>query len=393
MKWLPLALIVVVAAVAYVRTPAEHRRAWWNDLRSTVRESVSPRTAAEHDANLPATLGGREEAEADEAAQASTGGEHDPETTTPSRLQKVEGLSAIRLTAEEQRQTGVALQTMESTVHLSESLAAGRVLDIQPLVDLRASYSAARGEQEIHRAAIAASGRSVERLRTLNREGGNVSTRQLQEAESQAASDRARLAAAERRMQDIRSQALLTWGEALVEMSLAEDSQLFEQLVTHQDVLVLVTLRRGEELPEGLNFIYVGPSGDRTRARKAYLVSAATQTDPVSQGETYFYRTNASKLRVGMRMDAWIPRPGQPREGVETPGTAVIWYANKLWVYVKSGEELFVRRPLQEYEETRDGWFVTKGLTPGDQIVVGGAQMLFSEEFRSNIPSEDEARE
>jgi hypothetical protein len=94
-----------------------------------------------------------------------------------------------------------------------------------------------------------------------------------------------------------------------------------------------------------------------------------------------------------MRMDAWIPRPGEPSKGVEVPGAAVIWYANKLWVYVQRENGLFVRQPLNEYEETRDGWFVTEGVKPGERVVISGAQMLFSEEFRSAIPSEDEARE
>jgi hypothetical protein len=317
----------------------------------------------------------------------------DRDKNAPSRRVKVDGLNAVRLSREEQQQTGVALQTLTQTSYLSESLAAGRILDIQPLMDLRASYHAALGEQEVYRAAIAASGRSVQRLRQLHREGGNVSMRQLQESESQAASDTARLAAAERRLQDVRGQALLQWGETLVDLALAGDSRLFNELVSHRVALVLITLRRGEELPEDTRFIYVGPTGDRTRAREAYPVSAAAQTDPISQGETYFFRTDARKLRVGMRMDAWIPRPGQPRAGVEVPGAAVIWYANKLWVYAKAEEGLFVRRPLHGYEETRDGWFVFNGIAAGEVVVVSGAQMLFSEEFRSGIPSEDEARE
>lgn len=374
-----VALLAALAAIAFGIPPATWR-AWTGELRDRIAGMGEPGPA-----------GGAGEASSVEDEE--PGADDDDDVVVPSRVEKVGGLSAVRMSPEEQQQTGVRVLTLTPTTYQSETLASGRVLDVQPLVDLRAEYNAARGEQEMARAALAASSRAAERMRVLNREGGNVSTRQLQEAIAQAASDSARLAAAERRLQDIRNQATVQWGAALVEMALADVSALFERLVAHQDVLVLVTLRPGAELPEATTFIFVGPTGERTRARKAYLVSPASQTDPAAQGETYIFRTHGSKLRVGMHMDAWIPRPGPAREGVEVPGAAVIWYANKLWVYARHGEDLFVRRPLREYEETRDGWFVTEGLAPGDALVVSGAQMLFSEEFRSAIPSEDEARE
>jgi hypothetical protein len=91
-----------------------------------------------------------------------------------------------------------------------------------------------------------------------------------------------------------------------------------------------------------------------------------------------------------MRLDVWIPAGAQPRRGVEVPGSAVIWHADRPWVYVRTGADLFVRKMLTGHEETRDGWFVGEGLGAGDEIVVAGAQMLYSEEFRARIPDEDE---
>jgi hypothetical protein len=387
-KWVVTLVLLAALTLLFLSIPPATWRAWTAELRERLGGNGDGRLAPES-----VSEAGQADDDAQAGGEAAGEGDDDDDIVVPSRIEKVEGLSAVRMSAEEQQQTGVRVLTLTATTYQSETLASGRVLDIQPLVDLRAEFNAARGEQEMARAALAASSRAAERMRVLNREGGNVSTRQLQEATSQAASDSARLATAERRLQDIRNQATLQWGATLVDMALAETSTLFDQLVAHQDVLVLVTLRPGQELPDATGFIYIGPTGERTRARKAYLVSPASQTDPVAQGETYFFRSHGSKLRVGMHMDAWIPRPGAAREGVEVPGAAVIWYANKLWVYARKGEDLFVRRPLREYEETRDGWFVTDGVAAGDAVVVSGAQMLFSEEFRSAIPSEDEARE
>jgi hypothetical protein len=57
-------------------------------------------------------------------------------------------------------------------------------------------------------------------------------------------------------------------------------------------------------------------------------------------------------------------------------------------VYVQLDDERFVRRALASYRENGDEWFVSGALDPGDRIVVTGAQMLLSEELRSQIPEE-----
>jgi hypothetical protein len=49
-----------------------------------------------------------------------------------------------------------------------------------------------------------------------------------------------------------------------------------------------------------------------------------------------------------------------------------------------------LRRDLDVYTVTREGWIVKQGFHAGEQIVLHGAQMLLSEEFRWSIPDEDD---
>lgn len=310
----------------------------------------------------------------------------------PSRVTRVGGANAVRLSGEEQKQTGLQVLRLQASTHRSESLAAGRVLEIAPLLELRTAYGEARGELAMARAAATASSLEAKRLRTLHRDDGNISTRELEQADARAAADQAHVAAARRKLDDIAARATQQWGARLAAMALQDGSGLFARLLDQREVLLLVTLRRDETLPQAVHSIQAGPTGDRRGARRAMLISAAPGTDPVSQGETYYFHCDAQRLRTGMRLDAWIPRPGKPRQGVEVPGSAVLWYANRLWVYVRSGNDLFVRRPLTQYEETADGWFVSEGVDAGEQVVVRGGQMLLSEEFRAVIPSEDDAK-
>jgi hypothetical protein len=71
------------------------------------------------------------------------------------------------------------------------------------------------------------------------------------------------------------------------------------------------------------------------------------------------------------------------------PRPAVVRQAGKPWVYVQTSHEVFARRPVALEESAGDGWF-TQSLSPGDRVVITGAQTLLSEEFKSQIQVGDE---
>ncbi len=371
LRYSVLALLLVAAWIGWRQLPPPSRAAWWPAVREEARHSV----------------------QALETRKSGTqaGAQDDDEGVMPSRVEKVDGLNGVRLSPEAQAHTGLRVEALAAHQYRAESLATGKVLDAGPLLELRVAYNDALREVAAGEAAIAVSARAVERLRVLHREDANVSARQLQEAEAQIAAERARLGGAQARVQAVRNRAAQQWGPELADRVLLGEEALAEQLISREQVLLLLTLRAGEHLGSDADVVLVGPTGDRANARNAFRVGPAAQTD--TQGETWIFRTAGEGLRIAMRLDAWIPQTGVPDAGVEVPATAVIWHANRPWVYVQVEGDLFVRRPLANHAETRAGWFVHDGFAPGDKVVVSGAQMLFSEEFRANIPSEDEARE
>jgi hypothetical protein len=317
----------------------------------------------------------------------------DDDDAVPSRTTRAGGLPAVRLSAEEQLRTGIVVQTMTAASHRSELQAQGRVVDLQPLLDSRAATLTARADLAAAQAAAQVSGKAAERLRILHGEDSNVSARQLLEAEAQAAADAARRTGTELRLNDLEARAVQQWGAVLAGMALDPSSVEFAYLVAQRELLVLVTLFPGDALPEPAQSIQVAQAGQRDSARPATLIGAAPQTGALAQGETWYYRTAADRLRIGMRLDAWLPRAASAAAGVLLPDSAPLWHAGRLWVYVRIAPGLFVRRLLERAEEVRGGWFVPEGVAAGDSVVVRGAQLLYAEEFRSTIPSEDEARE
>lgn len=314
----------------------------------------------------------------------------DDDNDAPLRLEQIDGLPAVRLSVEEQRYTGLRTQALESTRHRPELPAFAQVVDLQPLLQRRAEFESASAEQAVAEAELEASEQTFERLRMLHDEDANVSAREFQEARAQWRADKARLAAIEREQRSLHARTVHTWGRTLTDWALGGDAAVFNRLLERETVLTLLVLSAGQTLPRDLETVYVQHNGDRVAAREAKLISPAPEAGGAAQGETYFTYTQAEGLRTGMRLAAWVPSGEPATRGVALPESSIIWYAGRPWAYVKLEETLFARRPIDDYQKSADGWFVEDGFEPGERIVTRGAQMLLSEEFRWQIPEEDD---
>jgi len=75
----------------------------------------------------------------------------------------------------------------------------------------------------------------------------------------------------------------------------------------------------------------------------------------------------------------------QTTNQVLVPHSALIWWEGKTWVYLQSSPDTFVRREITLDRPTEQSWLLTAGVRPGERIVVTGAQILLSEELKSQI--------
>ena len=296
----------------------------------------------------------------------------------------VEAAFSLRLSPDRQRQGGLKTQALTAFSLGEATHAYGRIVDISPLLDLRARYRAAQSELVIAEAALQVARKNHDRLAKLHSES-IIPTRELILAESQLASDQARHSAAGRRMQEIREAALQSFGKELFRQAIEAESPLFEGLLSRSLVLALVALPANASLPKTVRAVSIAPSGEQGR-RQARLLSPAPRTEESTQGETWFFVADSAGLRTGMRLDAWIPQGGQSAQGVLIPLSAVVWRDGQPWVFVKTGSEDFARRPVGGYSEQGGAWFVAEGFAPGEEAVVVGGQMLLSEEQRRNAP-------
>jgi hypothetical protein len=295
----------------------------------------------------------------------------------------------IILAAKAQSASDLQTITLTSASDHPEFTAYGKAVNIQQLMELRHRYLVALTERGGATARFKQAEQNIRRQQDLYREGA-TSKRNLQVQQAQWQTDKALFDASSVQGKAIIDEARLTWGNKLTEWALSADADQLSGFLSGKKTLLHITLPVSKRLANDIHSIEVEASGNRSQAIKAELISAAPQTDATAQGESYFFQADGNHIRTGMRVAAWIPEQGENRSGVVIPKSALIWYMDQAFVYIKTAEDQFSRRPIDYYSATTGGYFVGSGINAGEQLVVTGGQMLLSEEFRGQIPDEDD---
>jgi len=299
------------------------------------------------------------------------------------------GQGTIFLAAKAQSVSGLQTITLTSVSDHPEFTAHGKAVNIQPLVELRHRYLVALTERSGATARFKQAEQNIKRQQDLYRDGA-TSKRNLQVQQAQWQTDKAQVDASGVQGKAIMDEARINWGKKLTEWALSTEAEPLNGFLSGQKTLLQITLPVNKQLANEIQTIYVEASGNRSAATKAELISAAPQTDTTAQGESYFFQTDGRRIRTGMRVAAWIPEQGENRSGVVIPKSALVWYMDQAFVYIKTAAEQFSRRTIDQYSATNGGYFVGSGISAGEQLVVTGGQMLLSEEFRGQIPDEDD---
>jgi len=309
--------------------------------------------------------------------------EHEHPVTAPLRMPMQDGKRVVALAPDVQEQSGIVVSPLTSVSHQEEINAYGTVLPLQDLVDLWGNYAAAKAQVTKTQATLGASRKAYERSKGLHAANQNVSEKALEAAEAAWRADEAGARAAQDALQAVARTARLRWGGVLTEW-LSDTSPALDRLMQQQDVLIQITVPAGVRL---------GPAPPTARVQAddgtvvpAKLLSPAPQTDPRLQGQSFFYLAPARipGLLAGMNISAFLP-VGSQAPGVVVPAAAVVRWHGKAWVYVQTEAHRFVRREIATSTPLREDWLVADGLAAGDLVVVGGAQILLSEEFRAQM--------
>ena len=296
----------------------------------------------------------------------------------PATAKSVAALGIVIVDEAAQSRSGIATAELAAATYRPESTAYGVVMDLQPLLDLRARHASAVAEAAAASAAARASRAEYDRDRALHGDDRNVSLKVLEGAEAAYRVDQAKVDATAAALREVGTAARQQFGETLERWAFDPASARFAKLLSRDAVLVRVTLP-GDAAVKAANEIHVdAPGYPHTTAR---LISRSPQSDPSLQGASYLY-TAAAPLPAGTRLVARLPVAARPMQGLVVPDSAVIWYGDQSWVFVQESARRFVRRLVHGRRMDNAGLFVTGDIKPEERVVVRGAQLLHSEEQR-----------
>ena len=300
------------------------------------------------------------------------------------------GFAVVTVSPESQQASGLQTAPLRAARSQAAVEVYGVVVDPRPLVEGRARLMALTGEREALRVAAANAQGEYRRLKRLYEDERNVAERAVLAAQAQWQGEQARVAALDQQAAAIRDELRSSWGPALAGWAQTPSSAVLDALVQHRQALVQLVFPYDVQSSAGRDEIALAPVGARAAPRTARFVSASPRTDGSLPGATYFYLADGRDLRMGMRVAGQLHLPGKAHDGVLVPDAAVVWHGGKAWAYVKDGEARFVRREVSTAQELPGGWFDADGFAAGDAVVVSGAQLLLSEEFKFQIRNENE---
>ncbi|HVB32854.1 MAG TPA: hypothetical protein VNJ52_00570 [Patescibacteria group bacterium] len=282
----------------------------------------------------------------------------------------------VALDADAVKEMGLGVTVLRAARHAPQLRTAAVVLSPRGLAILSAAYAADAGKLAMARASLAVAHGEYQRQSVLYRQDQTTSLKALQAARGALASSRAQTNAARLQLHFDALAVRQQWGPVLGKWLVARSPAL-EKILGGQEWLVQVTFGARNPRSAPQTSLLIVPSGPIVPAR---LVSSFPQTNPVIQGLNFLYVIPARPgFAPGLNLMAEIPA-GPARSGVVIPASAVIWSQGRAWAYKQIASGRFERLPVATGEPVTDGWFVTAGFAPGDRVVTGAAEELFSAE-------------
>jgi hypothetical protein len=295
----------------------------------------------------------------------------------PAQISTENGQTVLTLDSPTQNRLGLEVTALAATVTRAQATFPAVVLCVQDLTASRNTYIAAQTQVQKAHVEAEVTHKEYTRLLTLFEENQNISEKALQSAEATLRANEADVRAGEQQLTLQESVVRQEWGSVAAKWAVQGSPEL-QRILDQTEVLVQMTMPSGISRGVPRTISLEIPSGTRTEAN---FVSTFPRVDPRIQGTSFLYLAHAqSGLTPGVNLIAHLS-VGNPMKGLIVPTPAVVWSEGKAWVYQQTAAERFIRRAVPTDISVEKGFFVAEGFSPGDKLVVQGAQALLSEEL------------
>ncbi len=271
----------------------------------------------------------------------------------------------LKLSRDMQAAAGLKTEPPQAVEWKPEIKGYGRVLDSAPLLT-------AALDMDVALAALTASAKEHARLAALFAQNQNASQQALETGEAVLKRDQLLLAAARARL-------VTAWGSNLA--TRADLPALAPSLASLQSAIIRMDLLPGQAW-EPTPTVQVAPLTMADKWSPAEFLGRAPSADPQGQGLAFLFLLRTNAPAPGTALVGLLPASGTAEPGWRLPSDALIRHEGAVWLYVQTGDDTFVRRPVTLDRRLADDWFVTEGISATTRLVVTGAQLLLSEQLK-----------
>ena len=281
-------------------------------------------------------------------------------------------------------------------------------------ISLNNQLTTAESELKASTASMSTARSGYERTKILNADDKNVSDQVLQDATARLQAEEARFQAATQTVRQIQAslqaadptgsrRLIVERGGEVVDL-IAQPGEAIEpgspilRVAKLNHLLARIDIPVGQHVPVSVTTARIAPVGFEQQSisaqRIAVAIAAGTPTQgqaQQAQGEAFLFRltNNLFGLRPGVAVTAYLNVPGPAQPGVIIPQSAVVRFQGSGFAYIQTVSDAFVRKQVSLDHPAGDGYFTAENFQPGDRVVVAGAQILLSEEFKSQLSDTD----
>ena len=304
------------------------------------------------------------------------------------RIFLVDGYKAVSLD-DENISSGIKSEPLSGISYMPEFSIQARVMDIGPLVTIKADYSNMVAEKNILAEDLANHTQILKRAEALY-ETKSLTIRELEQIRAEHAAKYSMLNARKTRISNFIYEARSKWGDVISNMILDQDKQPdFDKFANGESSLVIIYLLKNQKLDPENQKVYINDVSERNTAIQAHFIDYATSVDNPYHGQGYIFSIDKPRLSAGLQLYAWAEEGSEKINGLFVPENAVIWYANEPWIYINKKKNLYIRKPLENAMKLPEGWLLKDPDQNNMLVVTSGGQTLLSEEFKWAIPDED----
>jgi hypothetical protein len=295
----------------------------------------------------------------------------------PAQVSVENGQTVLTLDPPTQNRLGLEVATLTATLTRAQVTLPAVVLSVQDLATFRNGYVVTQAQLQKSRVEADVARKEYTRLKSLFEQNQNISEKSLQSADGTLQANEADVHAGEQQLNLQESVLRQEWGGVVTRWAV-EISPELQRVFDQREVLVQMTMPSGATFGAPKTISLEIPGGTRTEAS---VVSNFPRVDPRIQGTSFLYVAPAHLgLTPGVNLLAHLS-VGSQMKGLIVPTSAVVWSEGKAWVYRQTATDRFTRRAVPTDISVESGFFVAEGFSPGDKLVIQGAQALLSEEL------------